>query len=86
MPRIDGNRKHGAFLPFKDMFLLIALLPHLGGAPAFDDQVNLLIHVPLWVKRTCCRHLHHVTAPTGLGAIQLDIVAFTACSFPWHQS
>ena len=88
-PRIDDavhgvhrNREQRTLLPFEDVFLGIAVLPHFGGAAALDDEVDFLVEMLFGVERARARHLDDVIAPFGFGAVQLDIAAAPAPALP----
>src|SRR5258706_10333174 len=67
------------------MFPAVPFLPDLGRTAAFDDEEDLLVHVPLGMQGAHRRHLDDITAPLGLGAVELDEVALAAGALPRHQ-
>ena len=85
VPRIDGNGEHGAGLPLKHVLLGVTFLPNLGGAAAFHHQVNFFKHVLFGMQCAGTRHLHHVAAPFGFCAVQLNEMALATRALPRHQ-
>src|SRR5438552_12550679 len=85
MPGVDRNREQRTFLPFEDVPLAIVVEPHLGGAAALDDEIDLFVEVLFRFERVGARHLDDVGAPFALGAVELDIRAFPAQPLPWRK-
>ena len=82
---VERNGEQRALLPFEHVALVLAFLPYLGGAAAFDHEHDFLIHVPLDVERAGAGHLDDVHAPEALGAEQLDERTAAAEPLPRHQ-
>ena len=85
MPGVHRDREHRTLLPFEDVPPAIAVEPHLGGAAALDDEIDLLVEVLFRFERVGARHLDDVGAPFALGAVELDIRAFPAQPLPWRK-
>src|SRR5436190_6318741 len=85
MPGVDRDREQRALLPFKDVALAVVVEPDLGGAAAFDDEIDFLVNVLLGVQRAGARHLDDVVAPFAFGAVELDVAAAAAGALPWRQ-
>ncbi len=65
--------------------LVLALLPHLGRAAAFDHENDLLIKMAFEIERAGAGHLDHIEAPKPLGSKKLDERAAAAEPSPRHQ-
>ena len=85
MKSVERNGEQRALLPFEDVALILALLPHLGGAAAFDHQHDFFVEMPLDIQRAGAGHFDDVKPPQSFGAEQLDERAATAEPRPGHE-
>ena len=72
--RVERNREEAALLPFEAR-RLFALVPHLAGAAAVQDEEVLLEQVLLWGARSARIELDEVGVIGVLGARQADVRA-----------
>src|SRR5262249_24487798 len=63
----------------------LAFLPYLGRTAALDHEYDLLVKMALDVERAGTRNFDHIHAPQTFGAVELDVAAASAKTFPRHH-